>query len=569
MATIKWSVRRSAALLVILGGIGAGWLESCSDDKNPSNPPPTDCAREKVLAANAALEQVLYEQLNDNAEDPEHPFDVDFREAEGLYQAALDCDATDPDALFGSAITGLLILSSDKEINAAFDEWKAYLEDHTPFEVPGGSGRALGIPVVPSGDPDALRLPFDLIPMSALALATGGFGTPDPQLARVQAILRERVIPRAHSAAAHLAQVIATPGYTYQVTPRMQGDNDADAAEIDRTDLLLLRSACSLLEAACNVAAAYEVNFAAYDSLTLLQSVEQGSAWLGLRSDGEARMSSAHGLIVSSVQDLDQAITSLLTEIDNQDNDVIKIGPNDLSRADVDSIRVHLPDVLDALATGYTRVDDWDQDRSTPDIALEIHVGELFLDPVANWKSLMPSYTARVTRRAQHLDFKYTQVDTLVTVSGAPAGTFYAHYAAYYETPTDFDEFHSGEEWLWHALRDVVQERVSRLTHDPRWPGDLSASLNGATTTPGGTALVEVTGYSYWALASSWVFVPVVVWDAESFEQWILPDPTISGILPGMGSTDEVWQTFGIDGRGWQREWVVDWTDFDIGIDRP
>jgi len=47
------------------------------------------------------------------------------------------------------------------------------------------------------------------------------------------------------------------------------------------------------------------------------------------------------------------------------------------------------------------------------------------------------------------------------------------------------------------------------------------------------------------------MFFPMLTWDAETFEEWILPDPTIGGILPGMTDA-EFKRIFGITEKDWE-----------------
>jgi len=49
----------------------------------------------------------------------------------------------------------------------------------------------------------------------------------------------------------------------------------------------------------------------------------------------------------------------------------------------------------------------------------------------------------------------------------------------------------------------------------------------------------------------------VITWEANSFEEWILPNPTINGLFPGM--TDRKFkETFGIDGDDWEKQITID-----------
>lgn len=48
--------------------------------------------------------------------------------------------------------------------------------------------------------------------------------------------------------------------------------------------------------------------------------------------------------------------------------------------------------------------------------------------------------------------------------------------------------------------------------------------------------------------------VPVITWNANSFDQWIFPNPTFNGILPEITSDLMFKQTFGIDAGDWEKE---------------
>jgi hypothetical protein len=552
---------RSALSLVLAFLLPLGFfLAACGkDNKSLQEPDPTGAVA-KVQQANAALEQILYDQLN--GPNPDHPDDVDFSEPYGLYNEALGLAPDNLDAHFGVAVTGLLILSADTEVNAAFDEWKAYLDAHTPFEA-GSSARApLGIPIVFRGGSGALHLPYDVITASALALAPIGRFDVDPQIERVQAILEDRVLPKARAAVTHLGRVASNAGYAFIVTPRMQGDEDEEPAEIDRTDILVLRAGCSLLAAACDVAVSYNLGFAAYDSLSLYSALQPGSGWLALRAGGADHMQSARAEILTSIGDLDAGITSLLGETDPQSNDVIKIGPDDLARADVESVQVHLPDVTQALNGGYARVDDWDGDASTPDVRLKIDLGSLFTNPVPDWKALLPPYTASVERRTDNIDWHWGDDTPTITVTVPSAGQYHGEYWITVED-RQRDDIWDGTAFV-DELRSLIEAKLALAEAVPGWSGTFYGyAYASGYLQPGEQEVQAHLSWSYETIVGE-VFVPVITWDAQSFEQWILPDPTFNGLLPEIGSTGQLWSLFGVDGSNWDRELVLDWTEWDV-----
>jgi hypothetical protein len=549
----------------------------CSKD-NPAKPKaPADCgglsnsecAAQKVLQANDALESILYTSLIGN---PQRPDDVDVRVPLALYRAALDLDPSNNDAHFGVAVLELLALSADEEVNAAFDEWKAYLDQHVPFEASNAAAgplRPLGVPLAFSGARTALALPFDVVARSVLAEARASMALADPQLARVQAILRDRALPRLTDARNHLGIVAADANYRFIVTPRMQGDEDASAAEVDRTDVLALRAACGLLTAACDVAVSYELNFAAYDSTSLVQAFRPGSGWLTLRTDGAAHMSEARTALLGSIDDVDAAITSLLAETDNQDDDVIKIDPYDFRRQDLDSIQAHLPDVRSALDGGYTRVEDWDSDPFTPPVSLTFRVGALFTNPVPDWKALFPPYTATARRQVARTSYPWNSGTTPKTVTLTYSSYFSAYYGINVYDGQIYPFYSYGDDSLLAAAQDVVMERLALAQAQPGWDGSFYGSASFYGNLNAGTQEVPFSWWDSYGVATRYVFVPVITWDAATFDQWEWPDPTLHGLLPDMGSSAQLLGTFGITADQWTREVVLDWTDVNPGSLSP
>lgn len=560
------SLRTASLTTMFLAGLLA--LASCGGDGGTDGTPPVEC--EGLAAANAALEAELFTHLEEDAPDPERPSDVDFSAARDLYQAVVDADPSCLDARFGLAVTGLLALSTDPEVNDAFDEWDAYLDARVPFEVEGSALKPMGIPIAPTSSPASLKLPFEVVPLTLLANARTGAAGTDPQLARVQAILEERVLPRVDQALGQLDVVGASSEFTFTVTGRMQGDVEEEPAEIDQTDILALRAGCHLLKAAILVATSYEVNLAAYDSAALHRALLPGSGWLALRDDGEAQMGAAHAEILEAIDDLDLTLTTLLAETDLQDDDVIKIGPDAISRRDIDSIRVNIPNLRAAMSTGYTRVDDWDDDDATPAVALRINAGAIFLDPIEDWKALLPPYTVRLERRGWDESTLYAsgQAELSVTI---PATSEYDASARLEVDENDESFSFNGEEPFRAPMEQFLRDRLAQAAANPDWGGDYYGYVSFDGPLEAGTQQVTVSWSTDFTIAETFVFIPIIDWQADELDQWIWPDPTLGGLLPDMASTNQLLSTFGIDEEDWERDLRVlelDWAE-EGGSSRP
>ncbi|MCK4413188.1 MAG: hypothetical protein KAY32_06565 [Candidatus Eisenbacteria sp.] len=525
-----------------------------------------------VAEANEVLEGVLFEMIN--GDDPDNPDDIDFSEAERLYREALQLDPAHEDANFGLAVTNLLVLSMDEEVNAAFDEWEAYLDSHIPFETDDTPATALGVPLGLRQGREAMLLPFDIVPLSVLAHASFANQEADPQISRIQDILEDRVIPRLAESRGYLQTVATHLNYVFTVTPEMQGDEEADPVEIDRTDILALRAACSLLSAACRVAVSYELGMAAYDSVNMLQSLQPGSGWMARRPNGLTMMQAARTEMLAAVDDLDASITSLLSEMDSgdpQDDDVIKIGPDDLSRADVDSLQQNLPNVRALLDGGYRRTENWDDDSSTPEVSLLIDLGAFFQDPVSDWKALLPDYTVQVAPHEYDSYSSYNSDYETRTVQIPASGHYYASLDVHYDDYELAWASSYGDQTIQDVLSEVVNGRVALIQEQEDWNGYYYGSAYYSGNLSAGEQSISIHWSEYFATADTWVYVPTITWDAEDFDSWVWPDPDLNGLLPEIASSQEFLSLFGVTENDWEHEWTLDWADweFDDGSVTP
>jgi len=513
-----------------------------------------------VAQANLALEAELYKHLNANRPDdePDHPDDVDFREANSLFREALDLDGNNLTARFGVAITDLLVLSVDTEINAAFDEWEEYLDDRVPFEVDDGDEGPMGIPIAPTRGASALALPFDVIPLSIAAKTRPAIFAVDPDVDRVLQILEDQVLPPLNSAVGHLSAVGAEPTFMYTVTGRMQGDEDEESVEIDQTDVVALRAAAHLLIAAIDVALAYEVNIADYDSANMFAALAPGSTFGALKPiDGAARLQSAHDEISLAIDDVEMAMDLLLAESDSQTDDVIKIGPRDIVQADFDSIRANIANARAGLtSSGYTRIDDWDDDNDTPPVALTVSAGAFFLTPIQDLKALAPAYSVRIERRVLDTDSERMSGETNAEVTVGVAGSYFGSRYVYTDDG-DEDGSYSGDAALRDVLESVVQTRLAIARSDPNF-ADFSGSASFSGQLSGGANAIIVSWNETVEIATSYIYVPVIDWEADTFAQWQWPNPSFGGILPSIASSEQFLSTFGIDEDDWDPEVVID-----------
>lgn len=400
-------------------------------------------AQQKVEEANEALANILYDLIN--LGDIDDPQDIDFSLPNSLYREALELDGDNLDANFGAGLTELLMITVDPEVNAAYDTWKAFLDTASFFEPPGGLFR------MNFQSPEEM---FYLSPMFLGVYSAGIFNlalSDPPMISSIQDIVESEVIPRVDYAITKLYIVSDDPHYTFIITPHMQGDNTEDPIEIDLTEIYVALTQLHLLKAIGNMFTSYNFDFVSYDSIGLEEAIDQNSSFLGLRADGALNMANAKGSFLAAVNRLEDAIIFLESEEDSQDDDLIRIGPDGIDGADLDSVQAYLQDARDAMNSTVEITEDFDGDGE--DETVTFALGAIFDNPVQNFKGLLPPYSSYVQRDSSYWDYFYTGV---------------------------------------------------------------------------------------------------ITWEASSYSEWIFPDPTFNGFLPGM--TDAQFKsTFGIYPSDWER----------------
>ncbi len=553
-----------------------------------------DCADSLVALADARLEEIVMAGF-DNFEENYNLADIE--DAYDLYFEALACDPDHLDANLGAAVTVLLAFTTDSEVMNAVDQWQTYLEDNVPFAVQSSGKKPLGIPLSFSGGAGAFKLPFDIVPMTLIAASKQSFRRVDPSLIVVQDVLEEIGLPRLEAAMGFLDKLVDAHDYTNIVTPRMQGDPEEEPVEIDQTDVRALRAASALLASAIHAAVSYEIAFPAYDSLSLYNALKPGSDWLTLRPGGADHLLLSQTLALDAIDFVDSAITSLDREIDNQDDDLIKIGPDSLSQADLDSVRANLQPVREALTVGASRWDNWDGKDSTAHTLLMVNANRIFTDPVEDWKALLPAYSVEFeiepwggeseedpTTPETESNFGIVEFfDITVSEQRTYSGTYEFLATAFGDS---IETSATGDTLILNLMEGYVAMHYDSISQMPDWVGVYEAHSRFSENLDSGFQQIAIEFDGFFTLDENKryfgdspcipetisvdgvvliincpVYNPVLVWEADDVESWIWPDPTLNGFFPEITTTEEFLTTFGIDADDWEKRFVIPWNE--------
>lgn len=532
----------------------------CSKDNGgkPSTPTDPAAAVVKVDEANRCLENKLYHYIETELEGVEKPDEIDFSECYNLYLEAYNYDRTNKDANFGLGITELMMLTQDPEVNRIFDEWKEYLQTTTPFEVPGQRPSSMNVFGANLGIATSIqdgKIEKSAIPHFVTSLMKNSFSNP-PQLQDIQKVISDVILPKVKSAIAHLGVVEGDPNYTFTITPRMQGDPYEDPLELDLTEIYVSEVGLYALQAACEIATAYNINFSTYDDRGIEESFKTGGTFMTLKAGGASKLASAKQAILAGVDKLEQAVHFLRSEQDYQDDDIIKIGRDDLTEADLDSVLKYCDQVRTTMNSVLTYTADWDDDWRTPDESLQINLGKFFDNPITDFKAKLPPYSISVGFDKEMV-WDWHEIPVTAQYYSSTSG-----YYSYYRWVSYWKGELYGQNWDDINIPEFdtkIDSLKNIFLSNPKYVSFyISIYFYGYLSAGWNTINEEL----YYDLAFNIdYYAPQITWAANSYSDWIFPDPTFNGILPGM--TDARFKRiFGFDADDWKKTSLIEWGDF-------
>ena len=538
-------MKNYAFILVILAILFSQF--SCTTTEPTGNDP--EGAKDDIELANQALADLLYLMINSDG--PESIQDINFTGPYGLYSSAFSKDPANFHANFGLALTGIFMITQEQQVSDAIEEWQSYLETGEPFQAPLGSQKGSGLAI---GFPTSLSsfsihnkdLAKTIVGTHRIALSDA------PKISTIQNIFENSLLPKLTDALSKLDYVDDNPQFVFTVTPKMQGDFMADPLELDLTEIYALQISIHMLKVVIDMAVAYDLDFTSYDSLGIIEALSPGSSFLTVRNSGQS-LADAKNSLITAIDKLETGIEFLRNETDSQDDDIIKLDPGSEDDSALDSILAYTGEAREFLATGLTFTEDWDGDESTPDEDLIIHLGEYFDTPVQDLKFLLPDYTVSVGRDTSNDDYNWfygqSQVSTTVNVA---TEDFYYYYRSYSWDRYGFEYVYEDSNLAVPAFEIASKNKVAEL-RQLEGIESMYLSLYWSSSLAVGQNNIEETLYwDYQARLPGFVaYYPILTWTADSFEEWILPDPTIGGILPGMTDA-EFKRIFGITEENWE-----------------
>lgn len=371
---------------------------NCGSGENGTMGPPQaddiERAKEKTTQANEALGNAVRAVRDLGIEDINEIDQIDditgFKTAHDLYAEALTLDPNNLDASLGVAVTEIIILNDNDELQRMRDEWIDYGESN-----PGISDVEVSLFKIstPMGSGD-LSLHEKTISSSLLNNSKIALLNP-PLASEMQRVVRETVIPAIDMATERMKKIVESSNaetYIFTITSQMQGGTPSDpedSIELDLTDFKALYASLLGSRAGLRIFLAYDLDVANYDSTTLIKALEQNSDFFTLKDANEIRK--AKDDLIEAANLALEAIQFLRAEVDNQDDDFITVDPG--NEDDLDEIEERINQTLTSLNSQVTLTENFDDNDATPDASLTISLKAFFDNPPARPKELLPSYT--------------------------------------------------------------------------------------------------------------------------------------------------------------------------------
>lgn len=354
----------------------------------------TGCESEKSVTTDEAvqrLEDVLFQTAN--IEDYTNLDDINFAAANSDFRSAVGANPNDLTANLGAAITEILKVNVEREVRDIRDGYIDYVDTSSLFQKTSfGKMHRRDIPTPLDLPVHPLRPRMDVRDdevFKKVSLMARVSANNPPLASEVQKVITDKVIPALDYAIARLEVVESDPTYVFVVTPKMQGDFDADPRELDMTEIRAFHSSLLILRATMRMVTAYDFDIADYSAAGVAVALNPGSTFFTLKP--QHQLSMARTDLIGAVDQLLAAADFLENETDDQDDDIIKIDPEDIDEF-LEDLRRVLNDVKSTM--DGVRTFDFDHD------SVDVNVKAFFDNPIQDAKAKMPPYQVSVVQNS-------------------------------------------------------------------------------------------------------------------------------------------------------------------------
>jgi hypothetical protein len=350
-----------------------------------TGPEDTTGAQAKTSQAYTSLEEQFTFWTNNTFTNASSYDRLNFQTANSLYKEAITLDPNNSEAQFGAAITELLVAYSDPQIKDIVKRWESSANSNSLSKAlfnggfPSSAGRLL---------PPMLTAAENSISLYKIAM------TDPPLLSEMQAVLRDKLLPRIVYGIERLGRVEQDTAFRFRISGKMQGDPKLTPVNLYVTEIYMIDAVWQGIRFLLEEFLMYRYDMPDYTQASVVNALSQSNTdFFVLASDGLTRGQNAKSSLDAVFTKIQTGLTTLTTISGNRSDAVIKLGNIGLRQPDIDSLRSYLQQARNALTTPFTvHLTDWDSQGNS--YTVQVFLGALFNNPPQNPKSaFFPPYT--------------------------------------------------------------------------------------------------------------------------------------------------------------------------------
>jgi hypothetical protein len=314
---------------------------------------------------------------------------VDFSRASTYFKDALAKNPNNADANLGAALCEILTLYADVEIHDAIKQWESF----------DSSGTGMRSPIlrfgIPTGTKD-MNLPLSYLGSNLLKIIQSTKTDP-PTIAKMQDILKRKLVPRLDYAIARLEMIEKNPTFRFKITGKMQGDANLSPLYLDLTEVYVMDAMLQAMKSVTSMFFIFRFDLASYKTSDIVTAISQNNTtFFVLASDGQQQSQTVKSSLLAGISKIRSGINFLKSETGYQDDHVIRIkttSSGGIESKDLDTTLAYLTRAEQSLNSTFTvEVRDADTDGNT--YMIDVSLSAFFANPPQNPKlNWLPSYT--------------------------------------------------------------------------------------------------------------------------------------------------------------------------------
>ncbi|NUN08063.1 MAG: hypothetical protein HUU54_02705 [Ignavibacteriaceae bacterium] len=382
-------MRQKSLFLLIPLLLLIAFAPGCEENQTGEGTDPT-ASKQKSEAAYKMMEDDMYMMMNGNFRNASDYDQLRFKQMNATFREAIELDPKNYEAKYGAALSEILAVYSDPEVNQLVKDFES-AGNSNKNAISGEMKRSL-IPLKTSD----LQLPEEKI--ASLLFNINKVALTDPPLiSRVQAAIRNKLLPAIDYAIARLVECEAEPNFTFRVTGRMQGDNTLDMVTIYVTEVYFTNALLNAFKSGLEATLIYKFDLTDYSQASLVAALQpNNTSFFYMNTDGQTRAQNVKNAFLGAMNNIKSGIASLESFSGRRPDAVIKIGNSGdrtIKQQDLDTLKKYIDKAIDAFNSTQT-VEIKDADSDGNDYTIKINISNFFNNMPQNPKTaFMPSYT--------------------------------------------------------------------------------------------------------------------------------------------------------------------------------